>query len=129
MVRSNLLFIAAGAVIILISIPLMRRRVPPNALYGLRVPSTFADEWVWYEANARSGRDLVGLGLLVVAVALLLPAAPGITPDVYGRVMTGLLVIGALGAAVIGWRRANRLLREQRAGGMAPGRGRRRGAG
>jgi uncharacterized membrane protein len=125
MLRLILLFIAAGAVIILVSIPLMRRRVPPNALYGLRVPPTFADEWVWYEASARSGRDLVSLGVLVIALALLLPAASGISTDLFGWVMTGFLVIGALGTAVMGWGRANRLLRQRSADGLAPTRRRR----
>jgi len=63
---------AAGASLVMISIaiPLLLRRVPPNALYGLRVPATFADEWVWYEANARSGRDLLALGAVLMALTI-----------------------------------------------------------
>ena len=53
-----------------LSLPLMFRRVKPNYFYGLRVPATFADEFVWYEANARSGRDLFTLGLVELVFAL-----------------------------------------------------------
>jgi uncharacterized membrane protein len=52
---SGLLLIAAG-------IPLWLRRVPPNALYGVRFRSTLSDDRIWYEINALCGRDLVGIG-------------------------------------------------------------------
>src|SRR5262245_19433458 len=63
----------AGVLTIAIAIPLILRRVPPNGLYGLRVPATFADEWVWYEANARFGRSLVFLGTLLIILGVGLP--------------------------------------------------------
>jgi hypothetical protein len=46
MTRSSLISLALGILLIAISVPLVRRRLPPNAGYGLRVPATFADEWV-----------------------------------------------------------------------------------
>ena len=49
----NLLFAGLSVLLVLVSLPLLFRRIPPNAFYGLRVPATYADEWVWYEANAR----------------------------------------------------------------------------
>jgi uncharacterized membrane protein len=52
---SGLLLIAAG-------IPMWLRRVPPNAFYGVRFASTLSDERIWYEINARCGRNLVGIG-------------------------------------------------------------------
>ena len=107
-----LLFTAVGILFIALAIPMIRRRVPPNALYGLRVPATFADESVWYEANARSGRDLVGLGLLTIALALVLPFF--VKDPVYSLLMAGLLFAGAISLAVRGWRLANRLLLERR---------------
>ena len=64
---SGLLLIAAG-------IPLWLRRVPPNALYGVRFASTLSDDRIWYEINARCGRDLVGIGagyLVLLAAAFL----------------------------------------------------------
>ena len=64
---SGLLLIAAG-------IPMWLRRVPRNALYGVRFGSTLSDDRIWYEINARGGRDLVGIGagyLALLTAALL----------------------------------------------------------
>jgi uncharacterized membrane protein len=107
-------FIAVGLVFIGLALPMIRRRVKPNPIYGLRVPATFADEWVWYEANARSGGDLVILGVVTVVLGLVPVLAPGLDEATYALVSAGILTAGALLCAVIGWRRANRLLRERR---------------
>jgi hypothetical protein len=112
----SLLFAGNGLLLIGLSVPLIRRRVKPNALYGLRVPATFADEWVWYEANARSGRDLLLLGGVQVVTALLTPWIPGLSEDAYALTNAGLIGIGALILCIVGWRRANRLLKEREAG-------------
>jgi uncharacterized membrane protein len=53
---------ASGLLLIVAGIPLWLRRVPRNALYGVRFPSTLSDDRIWYEINARCGRDLVGIG-------------------------------------------------------------------
>jgi uncharacterized membrane protein len=65
---------AAGLLLIAAGIPLWLRRVPRNALYGVRFPSTLSDDRIWYEINARCGRDLVGIGagyLVLLAAAFL----------------------------------------------------------
>ncbi len=112
MLPTILLFLAAGILCIALAIPMIRRRVPPNALYGLRVAATFADESVWYEANARSGHDLLRLGLLTILLALVLPFF--VKDPAYSLLMAGILTAGALGLAVRGWRMANRLLLQRR---------------
>lgn len=108
------LFVLTGAALVGVAVPMVRRRVPPNPSYGLRVPATLADEWVWYEANAESGRDFLRLGGIVVAAALLLPLVPGLSEGLYAAVCTGLLLSGVLLCAWLGTRRANRLLAERR---------------
>lgn len=113
MLPLSLIFAATGLLFVGLSVPLLRRRVPPNDLYGLRVPATFADEGVWYDANARSGRDLLVLGLLIVGCAAGLPLLTRLSPEAYGITMTALLVGGALTLCITGWRRARRLLQEQ----------------
>ena len=105
-----LTFVATGVLMIALAIPLMRRRVRPNSIYGLRIPATFADEWVWYEANARSGRDLLILGCTLVVTPLILAMIPGMTLDLLAGVCAGVAVVGAIVMAIIGWRRATRLL-------------------
>ena len=103
-----------GLVFVAIAIPLIRRRIPPNGLYGLRVPSTFADEWVWYEANALCGRDLLYLGVLLIVLGVGLPLLGlGATAYIVWAAFAGF---GAIAMGIIGWRRANRLLHERRQG-------------
>jgi len=102
-----------GALFVALAVPLMHRKVPPNGLYGLRVNATFADERVWYEANAASGRDLALLGVLLSSVAIGLPAA-GIRGDKYLLGWITITVVGVLVMCVLGVRRANRLLRDIR---------------
>src|SRR5437762_14149503 len=106
------LFAGAGLVFIALAIPLTRRRVKPNALYGLRVPATFADEWVWYEANARSGRDLLWLGVILTVLAVGLPALGlGIAAYIVWGLVAGS---GVIATGIAGWLRANRLLEESK---------------
>ena len=109
-----LLFSLIGVLFIALSIPLLHRRVGPNAWYGLRVPATLADEEIWYEANARSARDLLILGILQLVLALGLPVLAGLTPETYVEVNAAVLGFGAVGAALLGWSRASRLLAEKR---------------
>src|SRR5207302_8963817 len=85
MILVILVFAGAGLLFIALAIPLIRRRVKPNALYGLRVPATFADEWVWYEANAKSGRDLLIVGILQFVTAIAVALSPGIDAATYLR--------------------------------------------
>ena len=51
------IFVSVALILIGIATPLVMGRVPPNDLYGLRVPATMQDEEVWYRANASSGSE------------------------------------------------------------------------
>ena len=42
-----------------LSIPLILRKVPRNAVYGFRTRATLGDDFLWYEANAHFGRRLL----------------------------------------------------------------------
>jgi uncharacterized membrane protein len=109
----HLLFPAVGLLLALLGWPLAARRIGPNPWYGLRVPATFADRQVWYDANALAGRDLMAVGVLVLLVSLLLPRVRGLPDAAYGGVCAAVLGVGALVMTVRGWRAANRLLRER----------------
>jgi uncharacterized membrane protein len=108
-----ILFSLSGLLIIVLSLPLVFRKVPPNSFYGLRVPATLKDEWVWYEANAKAGRDLIGFGVLFILAALGLGVAP-LAEATYAGALAGFSMAGGLTVVVIGLRRANRLLRQRR---------------
>lgn len=113
MATANLLLACVGAVLALLAIPLLLRRVPPNAFYGLRVPATYADEWVWYEANALAARDMLGLGVVLAVLALILPVL-GLKGDALPLVWAAVAGVGSLVMTLVAWRRANRLLKERR---------------
>jgi len=112
------LFVAAALLLIALALPLRRGRVKPNTMYGLRIRATFADEQVWYEANAASGRDLSWVGALTLVLALLLPGWPGIDSETYALVMGVVLAASCLLACLVGVRRARRLLAARQ--GLAP---------
>lgn len=103
---SGLLLIAAG-------IPMWLRRVPRNAFYGVRFRSTLSDERIWYEINARAGRDFVimGAGYLLLLTAALLFGRSWIMPV---RVLgpTVILVVALMVNTIMLSRAATRLVSE-----------------
>jgi uncharacterized membrane protein len=109
-----LLYAIPGVAMILLAIPLMLRRIPPNPLYGLRVPATYKDEQVWYDANAASGRDLAVLGGCVTLLAVVLQVA-GVRDMAFAVAWSVAISVGTIGVAVLGWTRANRMFRERQA--------------
>jgi uncharacterized membrane protein len=114
----DLVFPAVGMLLIGLGWPLARRRIRPNRWYGLRLPATFADERVWYEANAVAGRDMMAVGAAVGLTGLLLPAA-GLHPNLVAVCCAAILTVGSLAATLRAWRLANRLYRRYAA--QSPG--------
>jgi hypothetical protein len=102
-----------GIFIVLIAIPLARRRIPPNRWYGFRVAATFADREVWFATNEQAGRDLISLGVLLIVLALALPV---LTPfaELQLLLYAVVLVAGSIIITVRGLRLASRLLAERR---------------
>jgi uncharacterized membrane protein len=107
------LFPLVGIFLVALGWPMAARRVRPNRWYGLRIPATFADERVWYEANAVAGRDMMFLGAAIVVVALGLPVIVNLPLPVYTGICSGILGVGAMIMTIRSWRLANRLLRER----------------
>jgi hypothetical protein len=62
-------FAGIGIVSMLVSIPMILRRVPMNRWYGVRTRKAYASEENWYEINAFGGKAFFVFGLLLVAVA------------------------------------------------------------
>ena len=106
-------FIAVGLVLIAFAVPLMRRKVKPNPFYGLRVPPTFADEHVWYDANAKSGRDMSVYAAGWVLYGLLSLGLPSLREERTYTFFAIAMAAGAIVMAVLGWMRASRMLRER----------------
>ena len=47
-----IMYIAGGALLTALSIPLIQKRIPPNPWYGFRVLQTLNNPALWYPANA-----------------------------------------------------------------------------
>jgi len=106
---SYLLFGGGGIFLILVALPLMMGKVPPNAVYGLRVPETLGDEDVWYLANAKAGRELAVVGATVAATATIVYVVPGMASGTRIGICSALLGLGITGVATRGWVYAARL--------------------
>ncbi len=102
--------------------PLARGSVGPNRWYGVRLPETLADPEVWYSVNRFFGRRMVVISLQVAAAALVLALVPGIDMAFYVLLLSGMLSLGALIAAVQAMLLARRLAREKQAEQDAAGR-------
>ena len=90
-----------------LAVPLMRRWVAPNPLYGFRTPRTLAEPRVWYDANAQAGRYLFRASVLSGLAVSLLALVPGLDPDAFAWgalaiVMTGLAAAGVLSFHALG---------------------------
>ncbi len=93
-------FAAVGALMVGLSIPLVRRRVKPNPWYGFRTPKSMSNERIWYEANAYAGRLAVrlGLGFIVAVVGLYFILRPKF--GVYNLACTAVL-LGAIAVQLV----------------------------
>ncbi len=71
-----------GVVSILLSIPLILRRIPRNRYYGIRVRKAFVSDRNWYEINAYGGKIFLGFGcfLLLFGLATIDVAPPPTSP-------------------------------------------------
>ncbi len=70
----------SGLVLAGLSVPLILHKIPPNGLYGFRVPSTQNNPQLWYKVNAYSGKRflVVGLGTAIGAVILYYTTLPNV---------------------------------------------------
>jgi hypothetical protein len=61
---------STGLVLFFISLPLIRRKVPMNGLYGIRIPAAFKSEQSWYDINAYGGRKLAAWSWLITVTGI-----------------------------------------------------------
>jgi hypothetical protein len=78
-----ILYLASGVLLMLLSLPLLWGRIPPNGLYGFRVRATLDNPSIWYAANKYAAKRLLWSGAVFVVAAVVLYFIPGIGVDVY----------------------------------------------
>lgn len=102
--ESTLLSIVMAATALLfigLAVPLIRRRVRPNRLYGFRTRRTLQDEALWYEVNEKTSRDLLWVGIGTLAITAV-HAAGGISTDVFVVVVLVWMIGGVAWSVVHG---------------------------
>jgi len=72
--RKRTQLVASCVLLMIISIPLIFRIVPPNGVYGFRASSMQSNSAIWYSANAFMGWALLLATAISVIVLLTLPA-------------------------------------------------------
>jgi hypothetical protein len=74
------LYAIGGLVLAGLSVPLILQKIPPNGLYGFRIPSTLENPTLWYKVNTYAGRRflVVGLGTAVGAIILYFITSPNV---------------------------------------------------
>ena len=96
MLMVALSILMSGVIILAVSVPLMRRRVPMNRLWGVRIPASFRSDEDWYDINAYAGRLLVLGSIPIIAagmVGVFLPERM-LVPYAWSAVAITLLSVG-----------------------------------
>lgn len=74
----GLLDIILAIITAAISVPLVKRKIPKNYIYGVRIYKAFESDENWYAINAYAGRQLIVWSvptLILGVVTLFLPLA------------------------------------------------------
>lgn len=96
------MYIVIGALFAVLGIPLLQRRIKPNWWYGFRTPQTLNNPTVWYETNAYFARWMIGIGVVTIIAALVVP---GTDVDTYAIIVSGVVVVGLIIGIALSWRR------------------------
>jgi uncharacterized membrane protein len=105
--------LACNAFFVLVSLPLVFRKVPRNGFYGYRTRATLGSDFVWYEANAYFGRWFLIASAITCIAAVLLYRAAALEPGTYLRASIAVLVAPALVAALLTSRYVRTLVEER----------------
>ncbi len=91
-----LLYTSTGTLLALLCIPLMRRKIPPNGLYGFRIPKTLNNPELWYVVNQFSARRMFWTAIAFTAAALGLYFLPWFGLEEYAMTCLGVFSVGML---------------------------------
>jgi hypothetical protein len=86
------LYAIGGLVLAGLSVPLILRKIPPNGLYGFRIPATLENTQLWYKVNAYAGKRLLVVGLATAVGAIILYYAVNSSLDAYALSCLGLFL-------------------------------------
>jgi len=73
--------IGIALLIILLSLPLIKRTIKMNGLYGVRIKKSFKSEKNWYDINAYGGKQLAIWSIPVIIAGIICFYIPVNDPD------------------------------------------------
>ena len=89
-------YLGGGLLFIILSIPLILKKVPPNPIYGFRTKKTLSDKQIWYKANYYCGLQLFYVGLIYMGFILIEWALKVKNAALYNALLLGLLAVVVL---------------------------------
>lgn len=109
MIAMLVMYLVFGGLLAALAIPLWLGKVPPNPIYGVRVPSTLRDPDVWYKTNSHMARGLFATGLITALAALLFYFVPGMAVDTYAWLCLAAIAVPLTVTIIDGMRYLRRL--------------------
>jgi hypothetical protein len=97
--RTKMLFkglvtiLACDFLFVILSIPLILRKVPRNVVYGFRTRATLTDDFVWFEANAHFGRGLLLSSIFSAGAMVVLYFSNLLPLEIFIKASLGVLVV------------------------------------
>lgn len=67
----GVIYISIGIVLILISIPLVKKKVPMNRFYGFRISKSFVSDENWYQINHYGGKQFIQWSIPLILIGIL----------------------------------------------------------
>jgi uncharacterized membrane protein len=68
-----------GFLIILLCIPLVKRKIKMNRWYGMRIPKSFKSEENWYNINEYGGKIFIYWSIPIVLIGIIVLFLPPLT--------------------------------------------------
>jgi hypothetical protein len=99
-----------GTLLLLLSLPLIGRKIPMNGAYGIRIPAAFESEQRWYDINAYGGRQMAVGAAVIMAGGIAGFFLPPERQEAYMLGSVALTVLSVLIPALntMRWSRKNR---------------------
>src|SRR6188472_1297293 len=88
--------LAVGGIMFVTSLSLIKRRVPMNRFYGIRVREAFKSKERWLDINAYGGRQFAMWSLPIVITGILGLLLPAHLVFIYIPIAIGVIVLSAL---------------------------------
>jgi hypothetical protein len=103
------MYVSFGLLLAGLAIPLLLGKIAPNPWYGFRVPSTLADETLWYKVNHHMASWLLATGIITVAGAVALYWWGNLSLDAYAWACLAVFAVPFTIGVIRSWRYLQRL--------------------